>query len=405
MDSKNLINSTNIILEQNHVINFSSNIIPYKNKTTLEDCKIPTPPDLENKSILNDLNSSIILQDNEYDLKAEKLSLDLERNISKNKIFRKFSCDLYIKEESSEIKICKESDLQYESNLPNFSNLRKMELSNCWTTISKAKEKLEEIFSENKISQEDFFKNPWKVLSSNNLAIRYGNHVYTWKVIAPIIMSNLCYGKDLPENILKDLTQEEQGYFFWKKKNQDAFKIDIKYQDINNLANSPTKSIDSQSTDKAYDLKVISNLQKKQSIQYKKTYTLTTDQIKCLNLKNGKNEISFVVSSKLQGETTLTTEIYLWNYDDKIIISDLDGTITKSDVLGQVFPMFGKDWSHKGVVKLYNNLYKNGYKILYLTARALCQSDQTKNYLNKLIQSKIFFNFSVIIYKIIFFHI
>jgi phosphatidate phosphatase LPIN len=51
--------------------------------------------------------------------------------------------------------------------------------------------------------------------------------------------------------------------------------------------------------------------------------------------------------------------------------------------------MFGKDWSHKGVVKLYNDIFDNGYKILYLTARALCQSDQTKNYLNKLQQGNL----------------
>ena len=34
-------------------------------------------------------------------------------------------------------------------------------------------------------------------------------------------------------------------------------------------------------------------------------------------------------------------------------------------------PIVGKDWAHKGVVQLYNNIYNNGYKILYLTARAI----------------------------------
>ncbi len=373
----------------------------------------------------NNQNLLIKEEEKECNLKAKKLSLDLEQ-ATRDMIYRKFSCDSFLQGESK-IKICKESDLALDSSLPNFLNLRKIELSDCWNTISKAKEKLEEIFMENKINKEDFFKDPWKVLSSNNLAIKYGNHVYTWKVIAPIIMANLCFGQDLPDTIMKSLTQQEQGYLFWKRKNQDAYKIDIKNQINNNnitdnsnnnysnsnsslntnekdsskislvgannsIANSPTKSIESKSTE---DGKVVNStdkdlnmLTRRQSIQYRKTYTLASEHVKALNLNSGKNEISFVVTNKYRGESKLTTEIYLWNYNDKIIISDLDGTITKSDVLGQVFPIFGKDWSHKGVVKLYNHLVNNGYKILYLTARALCQSDQTKSYLSKLQQGK-----------------
>ena len=78
----------------------------------------------------------------------------------------------------------------------------------------------------------------------------------------------------------------------------------------------------------------------------------------------------------------------MWKSTEKLIISDIDGTITKSDVLGYIFPVFGKDWSHEGVTDLFTKLYKNGYKIIYLTARAIGQSSMTKNYLNNLIQEK-----------------
>ena len=33
--------------------------------------------------------------------------------------------------------------------------------------------------------------------------------------------------------------------------------------------------------------------------------------------------------------------IYLWHHTDKIVISDIDGTITKSDVLGHILPVIG----------------------------------------------------------------
>ncbi len=43
------------------------------------------------------------------------------------------------------------------------------------------------------------------------------------------------------------------------------------------------------------------------------------------------------------------------------MISDVDGTITKSDVLGHVLPTFGKDWSHEKVCELYQKVHANGY--------------------------------------------
>jgi phosphatidate phosphatase LPIN len=45
--------------------------------------------------------------------------------------------------------------------------------------------------------------------------------------------------------------------------------------------------------------------------------------------------------------------IFLWHWTDKIVISDVDGTITRSDVLGHVLPQIGKDWSHAGTVDLF----------------------------------------------------
>jgi len=64
-----------------------------------------------------------------------------------------------------------------------------------------------------------------------------------------------------------------------------------------------------------------------------------------------------------------------------VVVSDIDGTITKSDALGHVFNLIGRDWTHLGVAKLYTDIYKNGYKIMYLTSRAIGQADSTRYYL------------------------
>ena len=60
-----------------------------------------------------------------------------------------------------------------------------------------------------------------------------------------------------------------------------------------------------------------------------KTLRLTSDQLKQLNLKSGVNTISFTVLSSYSGVSKCTARIFLWEGDQQIVISDIDGTITK----------------------------------------------------------------------------
>lgn len=82
--------------------------------------------------------------------------------------------------------------------------------------------------------------------------------------------------------------------------------------------------------------------------------------------------------------------VYLWNYDDKIIISDIDGTITKSDVLGHILPRIGRDWAQSGVANLFTKIKENGYKMLYLSARAIGQAEGTREYLKSVRQGELY---------------
>ncbi|XP_067142408.1 phosphatidate phosphatase LPIN1 [Centruroides vittatus] len=123
--------------------------------------------------------------------------------------------------------------------------------------------------------------------------------------------------------------------------------------------------------------------------KYRKTLRLSSDNIKSLNLKEGPNEVVFSVTTAYQGTTRCVCNVYLWNYDDKIIISDIDGTITKSDVLGHILPIIGKDWAQLGVAKLFSKIQNNGYQFLYLSARAIGQARITRDYLRSVKQGDI----------------
>lgn len=108
------------------------------------------------------------------------------------------------------------------------------------------------------------------------------------------------------------------------------------------------------------------------------------DQLQNLDLKPGPNEIRFVISSRSACE--LRCRVFLWPSDTKIVISDVDGTITRSDVLGHLLPGVGLDWSQVGVAGLYSQIAKNGYKMLYLTARPIGQASQTRDFLHSVTQ-------------------
>ncbi|KAJ8125574.1 hypothetical protein O1611_g8066 [Lasiodiplodia mahajangana] len=114
---------------------------------------------------------------------------------------------------------------------------------------------------------------------------------------------------------------------------------------------------------------------------YAKTLRLTSDQLKALNLKPGENAMSFTVN-----RATCNANMFLWRHDIPVVISDIDGTITKSDALGHVLNMIGRDWTHAGVAKLYSDIAANGYNIMYLTSRSVGQSDTTRAYLNGIVQ-------------------
>lgn len=110
------------------------------------------------------------------------------------------------------------------------------------------------------------------------------------------------------------------------------------------------------------------------------------EQLEKLNLSPGANTVSFTVESKIQGKQTIQGRIFLWDFNKRIIISDVDGTITRSDMLGHVLPRLGKDWAHKGIAKLYTAIKANGYEFLYLTSRPIGQADTTRDYIKSIVQ-------------------
>ena len=121
--------------------------------------------------------------------------------------------------------------------------------------------------------------------------------------------------------------------------------------------------------------------------QRKTTLSLSRDDLDRLNLRSGSNEVIFSITTQFQGTTTCSCSVFVWSHEDKVVISDIDGTITKSDVRGMILPLIGvHDWAQGRVTSLFSRIHNNGYKILYLSARSISQAAETKSYLQSLNQ-------------------
>ncbi|KNE66616.1 hypothetical protein AMAG_11733 [Allomyces macrogynus ATCC 38327] len=79
--------------------------------------------------------------------------------------------------------------------------------------------------------------------------------------------------------------------------------------------------------------------------------------------------------------------VWLWPSTTKVVVSDVDGTITRSDALGIILPaMFGYQYAHPGIAKLYSRVAQHGYQFLYVTSRGIAQADATRAYVQSIKQ-------------------
>lgn len=109
-----------------------------------------------------------------------------------------------------------------------------------------------------------------------------------------------------------------------------------------------------------------------------------------MKLNDGWNTIRFV--SDVTGEAT-ESRIFLWPWYKKLVVSDIDGTITSS---GEVFSRFSEYYTkyryikhcRAGIAHLYSAIVRNGYNIFYLTGRPLVQAAMMREFLESIRQSE-----------------
>uniref|UniRef100_A0A8C7RAU2 phosphatidate phosphatase n=1 Tax=Oncorhynchus mykiss TaxID=8022 RepID=A0A8C7RAU2_ONCMY len=252
-----------------------------------------------------------------------------------------------------------------------------------------------EKFMEHIITYHEFAENP-AIIDNPNLVVRISNRYYNWTLAAPLILSMQAFQKNLPkateEAWVKEKMPKKSGrWWFWRKSSvkQVGTASQIVPYSLYSVILRQKAVDDSSSDEESKELNTVAPTEHMHtelppptgSHSYMKSLRLSSDQIVSLKLREGPNDVTFSITTQYQGTCRCEGTIYLWNWDDKVIISDIDGTITKSDVFGQILPQLGKDWTHQGIAKLYHSVHENGYKFLYCSARAIGMADMTRGYL------------------------
>ncbi|XP_072773119.1 phosphatidate phosphatase LPIN3 [Taeniopygia guttata] len=270
-----------------------------------------------------------------------------------------------------------------------------------------------EKFMEHMVSYQQFAENP-RLISDPNLVIMINKKYYNWAVAGPIVLALQAFQRNIPESIIDQLVKEKmpkkerRHWLSWRRREFPTEGNTAPCQSLKNQNTPPClqqqprprkasvgtlwcdpaqqrwEEMESPSDNEPQhpgDISTVEAAIHNPLPTFKKSLRLSSKQIGRLNLQDGPNEVAFSVTTQYQGTCRCEATIYLWNWNEKVVISDIDGTITKSDTLGHILPQLGKDWTHPGIVKLFHKIHLNGYKFLYCSARAIGMAHITKGYL------------------------
>uniref|UniRef100_A0AAY4CZK9 phosphatidate phosphatase n=1 Tax=Denticeps clupeoides TaxID=299321 RepID=A0AAY4CZK9_9TELE len=246
------------------------------------------------------------------------------------------------------------------------------------------REIITEQFQEKAISYQQFAENPL-IIDDPNLVVKIGPKYYNWSTAAPLMLAMQAFQKPLPKATIESIMKEKmpkkgsRWWFSWRGRASSTKSVGcmaLRKEDSSS-SDEETPAAKQRPSSVQSDPMVTTG-----GVSYKKTLRLSSEQLESLQLRDGPNDVVFSVTTQYQGTCRCEGTIYLWNWDDKIIISDIDGTITRSDTLGHILPTLGKDWTHQGIARLYHKVSQNGYKFLYCSARAIGMADMTRGYLH-----------------------
>lgn len=210
-------------------------------------------------------------------------------------------------------------------------------------------DEISSIFNENIVDQRKFRENPQAILNDANLMIKINGKIYDSYVGLPQLFSKLAYGNELTN--LELATLMDNGF------------------------QHPSPQVQPFSY-------------KKLQARLKKSLKPPSDFFDDIELIPGLNTIEYRFTGNFGKQVSIYARLFYYPYQQqyRILISDVDGTITRSDILGHLMPFIYHDWSQIGIAEFFAKLRERGYIIMYLSSRNVDLSSYTLNYLQSVKQ-------------------
>lgn len=106
-------------------------------------------------------------------------------------------------------------------------------------------------------------------------------------------------------------------------------------------------------------------------------------------LKPGRNPVRYLLLDDKKVLGMAHANIFLWSHKDSIIVSDIDGTITKSNTRGVIDTILTENYRycHQGICELLSHLAEQPRtQVLYVTSRPIALASRTRKFLANLRQ-------------------
>lgn len=204
-------------------------------------------------------------------------------------------------------------------------------------------------FAQHRVDFSRFDRDPSRILEDDRLMIKVGKSIYDRQIGLPQIVALLAYNNELSQGTIARLRRnqaeaEEKDRSFGDSRGKKHYRKSLK----------PTHAI-----------------------------------LASFKLREGINQLEYHFVGNMESTVVFKSRIFYYRYraQRRVIISDIDGTITRSDVLGHVMPFIYQDWSHKDICHLFTNIANRGYIIIYLTARNIGLFSKTLEYLRSIKQN------------------
>ncbi|TYZ62781.1 hypothetical protein PybrP1_006976 [[Pythium] brassicae (nom. inval.)] len=227
------------------------------------------------------------------------------------------------------------------------------------------------IFSEHIITFEHFRENPIGILGDRNLMFLIDGRICPFSPeIQASFVARVLFPNSPP---LPQLSDDEHLAQEWEHDDEHAatgVQIDTAFgrESLSTTLSSSSLSELQTSDDAASESYHRKSLQPSQA-----------DLLK-MELRNGANDIDFVVHAASGPELRVSARLYYWPTSAKIVIAEIDGAVSRiasSGMFSNLLSSKAKARSglHHGALEFYSKLARNGYHVVYLTCRGLSQAE------------------------------